>query len=115
MDLEPQTEAYFEPTNYGFRPKIGTFDAAERIFYNIKGGKWKWAFEGDFCACFDTLSHDFILKQIKGFPFYNVVERFLKAGYVDNNVLIPQKKVLHKGDSCRRCLPILHCMEWMII
>lgn len=40
--------------------------------------------EGDFKSCFDTLSHDFILEQIHGFPYFNLVKRFLKAGYVDN-------------------------------
>lgn len=86
MALEPQFEAYFEPTSYGFRPKRCSHDAARRIMYNIRGGNWCWVFEGDFKACFDTLDHDFILKQIKGFPLYNLVGKFLKAGYVDNNV-----------------------------
>ena len=113
MALEPQAEAYFEPTSYGFRPKRGTFDAAERIFYNIKGGKWNWVFEGDFCACFDTLSHDFILNQINGFPFYGVVERFLKAGYVDNNVFNPTKEGTPQGGLLSPLLAniALHGME----
>lgn len=84
--LEPQAEANFEPISYGFRPKRGAHDAIERIWINTNTGNWKWVFEGDFKSCFDTLSHDFILEQIKGFPLYNLVERFLKAGYVDNNV-----------------------------
>ena len=37
-------------------------------------------------GCFDNLSHDFILKQLKGFTLNGVVERILKAGYLDNNV-----------------------------
>lgn len=32
------------------------------------------------------MNHDFILKQIKGFPHFNLVKRFLEAGYVDNGV-----------------------------
>lgn len=84
--LEPQAEVSFEPISYGFRRGRSCHDAASRIMSNIRGGKWEWVFEGDFKSCFDTLSHDFILKQIKGFPMYNVVEKFLKAGYVDNNV-----------------------------
>ena len=113
MALEPQAEAYFEPTSYGFRPKRGTFDAAERIFYNIKNGKWNWVFEGDFSACFDTLSHNFILKQIKGFPFYEVVERFLKAGYVDNNVFNLTKEGTPQGGLLSPLLAniALHGME----
>ena len=84
--LEPQMEARFEPTSYGFRPKRGVYDAIERIFLNIKGNKWCWVLEGDFKGCFDNLSHDFILKQLKGFTLKGVVERILKAGYLDNNV-----------------------------
>ena len=86
MALEPEWEAKFEPTSYGFRPKRSTHDAARRIHYNIKWNKWCWVYEGDFRSCFDTLNHDFILKQIKGFPHYNLVKRFLEAGYVDNGV-----------------------------
>ena len=84
--LEPQAEANFEPISYGFRPKRSCHDAASRIIYNIRGGNWSWIFEGDFRSCFDKLSHDFILKKLKGFPFRDLVEKFLKAGYVDNNV-----------------------------
>ena len=86
LALEPAWEAKFEPTSYGFRPQRRQHDAIQRIHYNIKSGKWCWVFEGDFKSCFDTLSHDFILKQIKGFPHYNLVKRFLEAGYVDNGV-----------------------------
>ena len=95
--MEPQAEANFEPISYGFRPKRGVYDAIERIFYNIRGDKWCWVFEGDFRACFDNLSHDFILKQLKGFPLIKVVERFLKAGYVDNNVFNTTDKGTPQG------------------
>ena len=86
MALEPEWEAKFEPTSYGFRPKRSTHDAARRIHFNIRANKWCWVYEGDFQACFDTLNHEFILKKIRGFPHYNLVKRFLEAGYVDNNV-----------------------------
>jgi RNA-directed DNA polymerase len=43
-------------------------------------------FEGDFKGCFDNLNHDYILEQINGFPARNVIAKWLKAGYVDNNV-----------------------------
>ena len=91
MALEPQWEFKFEPISYGFRPKRRAHDAMERIFYNVKNGNWCWVFEGDFKSCFDTLDHNFILKQIDGFPYVNVVEKFLKAGYVDNNVFFRTK------------------------
>ena len=68
------------PISYGFRPKRSCHDAASRIIYNIRGGKWSWIFEGDFRSCFDKLSHDFILKKLKGFPLCDLVEKLLKAG-----------------------------------
>lgn len=95
--LEPQAEANFEPISYGFRPERGVFDAIERIHSNIRGDKWCWVFEGDFKACFDNLSHDFILGQLKGFPLIKLVERFLKAGYVDNNVFNKTDKGTPQG------------------
>ena len=73
------------------------YDAIERIFRNIKDDNWCWVFEGDFRSCFDNLSHDFILKQLKGFPLIKLVERFLKAGYVDNNVFNTTDKGTPQG------------------
>jgi len=87
LALEPQWEARFEPTSYGFRPKRSCHDAIERIYIILKGNnKRSWVFEGDFKACFDTLNHDFILQQINGFPQAEVINKWLKAGFVDKNV-----------------------------
>lgn len=86
MALEPAWEAKFEPTSYGFRPGRRQHDSVRRNYYNIQSGKWCWVYEGDFKAYFDTLSHKFILSQIHDFPYYNLVKRFLEAGYVDNGI-----------------------------
>lgn len=86
MALEPQWEARFEATSYGFRPKRDCHDAIERIFNTIKGGKKQWIFEGDFKGCFDNLNHEFIIRQLKGFPQIEIIEKWLKAGYVDDQV-----------------------------
>lgn len=82
--LEPQWEARFEPISYGFRPARRVHDAMERIFHDIHYRRFNYVFEGDFKACFDTLSHEFIMEQLKGFPYVGLVEKFLKAGYVKN-------------------------------
>lgn len=95
--LEPQAEAQFEPTSYGFRPNRSVHDAIERIFNNIRGGKWVYVYEGDFKDCFNNLSHEYILEQLKGFPLKGLVERFLKAGYVDNQVFNSTDKGTPQG------------------
>lgn len=88
LALEPQWEAKFEPISYGFRPKRSCHDAMVRIHQTLCGNKSKrsWVFEGDFKGCFDTLDHDWILEQIKGFPEADVIAKWLKAGFVDNDV-----------------------------
>lgn len=63
----------------------------------MRSGKWTYVFEGDFKACFDTLDHNFILNQIKGFPYIKTVERFLKAGYIDNEQYYPNEKGTLQG------------------
>lgn len=84
--LEPQWEARFESISYGFRPKRSCHDALKRIFLSACHGNKKWAFEGDFKGCFDNLSHDYIMEQIKEFPYIDIIKKWLKAGYMDNNV-----------------------------
>jgi RNA-directed DNA polymerase len=97
MALEPQVEVNFEPISYGFRPKRGCHDALSRIMKNIMGGKWCWVFEGDFKSCFDTLSHSFILDQIKGFPSRRLIEKFLKAGYLENDAFYSTEEGTPQG------------------
>ncbi|AGK99449.1 group II intron reverse transcriptase/maturase [Clostridium pasteurianum] len=85
--LEPQWEARFEPISYGFRLKRGCHDAIARIFQSCRSGSRKrWIFEGDFKGCFDNLNHDYIMEQLKEFPYSNLIGKWLKAGYVDNSI-----------------------------
>ena len=65
--LEPQWEAIFEPTTYGFRPKRSVHDALARIHNDLYHGKRLFIFEGDFKSCFDNLDHDFLLERLNSF------------------------------------------------
>jgi len=83
--LEPQWEAKFEPNSYGFRPKRSTHDAIANLFLKLSSRTTrKWIFEGDFKGCFDNLNHEHIMNKIKQFPNKQLIEKWLKAGYVDN-------------------------------
>lgn len=87
LALEPRVEVSFEPSSYGFRPMRNAGHAIARIrHYTRKGGR-PWIFEGDFKSCFDTLNHDWILKQLGNFPAKNIVQKWLKAGYLYNDML----------------------------
>ncbi|KZL88895.1 group II intron reverse transcriptase/maturase [Clostridium magnum] len=88
LALEPQWETKFEPGSYGFRPKRSCQDAIMAIYCKVgkANSRKQWIFEGDFRGCFDNLNHDYILEQIKDFPACDIIKKWLKAGFVDNNV-----------------------------
>ncbi|WP_411956029.1 reverse transcriptase domain-containing protein [Clostridium sp. FP1] len=84
--LEPQWEAKFGPSSYGFRPKRRTQDAIVNLFTKLSSRSTRqWIFEGDFKGCFDNLNHKYIMDCLKGFPAKNTIYKWLKAGYIDNN------------------------------
>ena len=84
--LEPQWEVRFEPSTYGFRPKRSTQDALVNLFTKLSSRSTrKWIFEGDFKGCFDNLNHEYIMKCLIEFPAKESIEKWLKAGFIDNN------------------------------
>ena len=83
--LEPQWEARFEPSSYGFRPKRSTQDAIVNLFTKLSARSTRqWIFEGDFKGCFDNLSHQHIMDCLEGFPAKETISKWLNAGYIDN-------------------------------
>ena len=84
--LEPQWEARFEPSTYGFRPKRSVQDAIVNLFTKLSSQSTrKWIFEGDFKGCFDNLNHEYIMKCLIDFPAKDAIQKWLKAGFLDNN------------------------------
>ncbi|MBY0030802.1 group II intron reverse transcriptase/maturase, partial [Priestia aryabhattai] len=77
-----------EPTSYGFRPKRSTHDAISNLFNKLNtNSKKKWVFEGDFLGCFDHLNHDWIVEQTSMFPGNTLIKRWLKMGYIEQDML----------------------------
>jgi RNA-directed DNA polymerase len=111
--LEPQWEAKFESSMYGFRPKRSTHDAIVSIFCKTNNGKKQWIFEGDYKGCFDHLSHEFIEKQVTNFPAKEVIARWLKAGFVDNHTFNSSESGTPQGGIVSPLLAniALHGME----
>jgi RNA-directed DNA polymerase len=79
--LEPYWEAKFEATSYGFRPGRSAHDAIEKIFCIANPSNTRrWVLDADIQGAFDHINHDFLLKQIKGFPGSGWVKQWLTAG-----------------------------------
>ena len=84
--LEPEWEAVFEPISYGFRPGRSTHDAMSKIFVNINGSnpKKQWVVEGDIKGCFDNINHEVLLDKLVHYPGSTLVQKWLKAGFIQD-------------------------------
>jgi len=83
--LEPEWEARFEATSYGFRPGRGCHDAIERIFGIARGGGTKrWVLDADIKGAFDDIGHAPLLDAIGWFPARELIRQWLKAGYMED-------------------------------
>ena len=86
--LVPISEERADPNAYGFRPKRSTHDAIEGCFIALsRRTSAIWVLEGDVRACFDQISHDWLLKNI---PMDKLIlSKFLKAGFMENGKRYP--------------------------
>ncbi|MBC9719704.1 maturase, partial [Streptomyces sp. TRM66268-LWL] len=83
-------EAYYEPQfsdrSHGFRPRRGCHTALEEVAATWKGTRW--FIEGDIADCFGSLDHQVMLtilgEKIHDGRFLQLVERMLKAGYLED-------------------------------
>jgi RNA-directed DNA polymerase len=81
--LEPEWEAKFEPSSYGFRPGKSYQDAIHRVFTLLSKKDRVWIVEADIKGCFDNISHSFIMDRIKGFPASELIKKWLECGSVE--------------------------------
>ena len=91
--LEPEWEAVFEPNSYGFRCGRSCHDAIAQSWIllnnNPRGAKHHWVLDADISGFFDNIAHESILTAIESVPRGDLIEGWLKAGYLDNGVLNP--------------------------
>lgn len=84
--LEPEWEAKFEASSYGFRPGRQVNDAVGRLLRVMNQKKKLWVFEADVSKCFDCIDHSYLLNRIEFFPGYNLVEKWLKGGIFHDGI-----------------------------
>ena len=85
LALEPVAEALADCNSYGFRQRRSTADALGQIFIILaKSYSAQWVLDADIKACFDQISHQWLLENI---PMDTTILRaWLKAGYIDRQV-----------------------------
>jgi len=85
MLLQAIYEPVFKDTSHGFRPNRSCHTALVQVKTTCKGTNW--AIEGDIQGFFDNINHAKLLKllarKIADGRFLNLIEKFLKAGYME--------------------------------
>ncbi len=94
--LEPVAETLADPNSYGFRRYRRCADAIAQCFNTLaKRYSPVWVLEADIKACFDEISHPWMLAHI---PMDKVVlEKWLKSGFMEDGRIYPTGKGTPQG------------------
>jgi len=99
LALDPMAETTADPNSYGFRKERSPADAIEQCFIALgKTRSPQWILEGDIKACFDRISHEWLLAHI---PMdKSILRKWLKAGFIEKHVLHPTEEGTPQGGIC---------------
>jgi group II intron reverse transcriptase/maturase len=99
LALDPVAETTADPNSYGCRKERSPADAIEQCFKALgKARSPQWILEGDIKACFDKISHDWLLTHI---PMdKSILRKWLKAGFMEKQVLHPTEEGTPQGGIC---------------
>jgi RNA-directed DNA polymerase len=82
--LEPEWEARFEGSSYGFRPRRSCQDAIEKVaLLAFPHRRNQWVVDADIRGAFDNIDHDFLLRALGNAPGRELVRQWLKAGVME--------------------------------
>jgi group II intron reverse transcriptase/maturase len=99
--LQSIYEADFLECSYGFRPKKSTHQALNQIDTAIMSKPVNHIIEADIKGFFDNVDHEMLVEfltiRIKDSSLLFLIKRFLKAGYIDNNLLVKTKAGTPQG------------------
>jgi len=97
LALEPEWEARFEPTSYGFRPGRAAHDALEAIFKAVCH-RTKYVLDADIAKCFDRIDHGALLQKLHTTPtFRRAIRAWLQAGVIEGTTLFPTEAGTPQG------------------
>src|SRR5207244_1598024 len=84
LGLDPIVETTADANSYGFRCQRSCADALDQCHKVLRNNhSATWVLEGDIRACFDRISHDWLLTHI---PTDKVILRqWLQAGYLEKD------------------------------
>lgn len=94
--LEPIAETQADHNSYGFRKGRSAQDAAAKLHMNLSKGKSaRWILEADIKACFDNISHDWLLDNV---PMKrDILQKWLNAGFFEGSNFYPTEAGTPQG------------------
>lgn len=98
LALDPIAETLGDPNSYGFRTARSTADAIERAFLCLSHkGSAQWILDADIKACFDAISHQWLLEHIPLEP--GIFRQWLKAGYLEEQIYYQTETGVPQGGT----------------
>ena len=96
LGLAPVAETTADRNSYGFREERSCADAVACAFLALsKPNSAPWVLEGDIQGCYDNFAFQWMLKHI---PMdKTILEKWLRAGYVENGIHYPTRKGVPQG------------------
>ena len=96
LALDPVAETLADPNSFGFRKERCQADAIAQCFINLaRKHMAEWILEGDIKACYDRISHPWLLENI---PMEkSMLHKWLKAGYMEEHMQYPTEEGVPQG------------------
>jgi len=101
--LEAVYEGDFIEDSYGFRPGRGCHDALRALSKEVEGGSIHYIVEADIKGFFDNVCHEWMMKflehRIADKRVLRYIKRFLKAGVLEDGVLVETEEGTPQGGN----------------
>ena len=117
--LNPLFEPLFHPASFGFRPGRNCHQALEQDLQFHQAG-YRVVLDADIVGCFDNLPHALIKEavaaQVADGHILNLVEKFLRAGVMENGVFKPTTVGTPQGGVVSPLLAniVLNHLDWQL-
>ena len=96
LALQPVAETTADPNSYGFRPGRSCADAIGQCYTCLSHQQSaQWVLEADIKACFDHISHDWMVENIP--TDRTILRKWLKAGFMEGCQLFPTEEGTPQG------------------
>ncbi len=103
--LQAIWEPEFRNCSYGFRPGRSAHDALRRVAQVVTFGDTQWLVEADVKQFFERVSHKhlmrFLAHRITDPRFLRIIQRFLKAGIMEDGAMKASEEGTPQGGLCK--------------